>query len=699
MGWLSALALIFGVFAAAHRAPAGGETGQPRPAPGQPRPGALARFLKLSPAERFRLIEKAGMRGVTTQKVSRGVLRLEIVERGTLEAARSSDLICTVKTRTRGSTVASTIRWVIDDGTVVKKGEKLIELDDSGLRDELQSQALELERAVADHAKAVDDLKLVRMDTETDIRLAEIAIRLVELRAKRANVDDPDQKEQSQLEVEQARLGLKRTKALARVKEAAAQAEVRMHASRVALQKARKNELEAELARCVLRAPQDGMVVYYVPEQVRGGGGTQQSIVAQGEPVREGQKMLQIPDLSRMQVKVRVHEALVSHLHDEGPGDRDRWQRAQIRVDAFPNGVLTGHVKTVDTVASQQDWFSSDVKLYKTVVAIDTPAEGLKPGMSAEVRIVAQQTPGPALQVPVQSVVAAGQKRFCLVVTDKEVQEREVVTGLSNDLAVEIRSGLKEGERVLLSPRGLARRLGPWMDNQGKRPSAQGQARRASAIVVRSVKPADAPRARSWIETYGLSHRDYERIAALPAVRQAVPVRSFPQEARHLARVSSAQVVATTPEYADVTGLSVAEGRFLTEEDGRHFRNVVVLGAAVADKLFPGEEPVGATLVLGKTGYAVVGVLSDQDEATGGLAAWEANRGIYLPLRTCQVRFGERVVIVRGGRRSAEAVALHAILVSVRAPGDMAGAAEDIREILEQGHTLKDWAVEAPSGV
>ena len=59
----------------------------------------------------------------------------------------------------------------------------------------------------------------------------------------------------------------------------------------------KKQEIEGEIAKCTILSPQDGLVVYYVPEQVRGGGGTQQSIVAQGEPVREGQKMMQIPDL------------------------------------------------------------------------------------------------------------------------------------------------------------------------------------------------------------------------------------------------------------------------------------------------------------------------------------------------------------------------------------------------------------------
>src|SRR5262249_40063089 len=133
---------------------------------------------------------------------------------------------------------------------------------------------------------------------------------------------------------------------------------------------AKKREIEAEIAKCFIVAPQDGLVVYYVPEQSRSGGGSQQSIVAQGEPVREGQKLMQIPDLSHMLVNVKVPEALVSHLRSEDdPNDKSSWQIAQIRVDAYASRVLTGHVKTVDTVASQADWYSSDVKIYKTFVS------------------------------------------------------------------------------------------------------------------------------------------------------------------------------------------------------------------------------------------------------------------------------------------------------------------------------------------
>jgi RND family efflux transporter MFP subunit len=664
-------------------------------------PQLLERFARLSPAERLRLLEKVSGGEVATQKVARDTLTLEIIARGSLEAARASDVVCLVKAHPNKPGFTPTVKWVIDEGSPVKKGDKVVAIDDSALQQELKERTLDLEKARAAYAKSQENLKRVQAENEIDVRLMEIALRLAELAQQSDKGQGRTATEALRLKMEQARLGLERSRVQARAKEAEAQSDVRAKAAAVAFEESRQREIEAQLAQCVLRAPRDGIVLYYVPEPTRLGSRTS-SIVAPGEPVREGQKLLQIPDLSQMQVHVRVPEALVAHLRNEIIADARGPQAARIQVDAFPERPLAGHVQTVDTVASHQDWFASDVKVFKTIVAIDTPVAGLKPGMSAEIRIKAQFTPGPVLQVPAASVLAVGKQRLCFLVTDKDIQEREVLTGVSSDQVIEIRSGLKQGDRILSAPRTLLRRVAPLL-NQGRGPAAGPEALRRpmpGALVVRSIQPREERNPqRAWVAAYGLTYRDLDRIAALPAVAQAVPVRSFPHEARRLARVVNAQVIATTPEYADVQGLALAEGRFLSASDNRFLRNVAVLAPAVADQLFGGQEPLGATVVVGSSPFVVVGVLRERDAAPDGQAAASPSPGgIYIPLRTCQARFGERIILRRGGRRIGEAVALHAILVTVRDRQDQFGAAEDIRELLEETHPTMDWAVETPPG-
>ena len=111
--------------------------------------------------------------------------------------------------------------------------------------------------------------------------------------------------------------------ALARVKLQAVAKEVQAESDRLAkksvyLQEQDKYEdIEEQIRKCIIPSPQDGMVVYFVSDQSRYGSGSSQSIIAQGEPVKEGQKLMRIPDLRRMLVNTKVHEALVSRIKGE----------------------------------------------------------------------------------------------------------------------------------------------------------------------------------------------------------------------------------------------------------------------------------------------------------------------------------------------------------------------------------------------
>jgi hypothetical protein len=159
---------------------------------------------------------------------------------------------------------------------------------------------------------------------------------------------------------------------------------------------------------------------------------------------------MQIPDLTHMLVNTKVHEALVSHVHAGQP--------AVIRADSFPDHRLRGHVDTISNTSSQLDFWSADVKVYITKVAIDEPLEGLKPGMSAEVTITIGDVLEHVLTVPIQAIIGSaelGKTRKCFVMTSEGPVERDVVIGMSNDKMVEIRDGLKEGEEVVLNPKVL----------------------------------------------------------------------------------------------------------------------------------------------------------------------------------------------------------------------------------------------------
>ena len=103
-------------------------------------------------------------------------MQLTVVERGTLESADNREVTCRVKAGTK--TTALNIKWVIDDGAEVKAGERLMEIDDSALQDQLKAEKIVVDQARAAWIGAEETFKICRSQNESDIATAEIAVEL-----------------------------------------------------------------------------------------------------------------------------------------------------------------------------------------------------------------------------------------------------------------------------------------------------------------------------------------------------------------------------------------------------------------------------------------------------------------------------------------------------------------------------------------
>jgi HlyD family secretion protein len=216
------------------------------------------------------------------------------------------------------------------------------------------------------------------------------------------------------------------------------QAKAALNAANRSLKKEeeRLNRYTEELKNCKIYAPADGMVAYAVADSHR----FWLEEIRPGAPVRNRQHILSIPNLKKMQVKTAVHESVLDQI-SEG-------QQAIIRIEAFPDRHFQGQVKTVAVLADQQ---STETKVYDTIVTIDGEVEQLKPGMTAVVDIHVNRVED-ALSVPVQAIVQVGKESWCYVDSAGQVERRKVTLGLTNHKFVEVRSGLAEGDRVILNP-------------------------------------------------------------------------------------------------------------------------------------------------------------------------------------------------------------------------------------------------------
>ena len=86
-----------------------------------------------------------------------------------------------------------------------------------------------------------------------------------------------------------------------------------------------------------------------------------------------------------------------------------------------------------------------------------------------------------------------------------------------------------------------------------------------------------------------------------------------------------------TPNDFAISNASMAEGRFFTDIDNWHRRDVAVLGSDVVQRLFPNQDPVGKTIDIDGHNFLVVGTLGKRKEFfidTGN------NRVVYIPYNT-----------------------------------------------------------------
>jgi RND family efflux transporter MFP subunit len=157
--------------------------------------------------------------------------------------------------------------------------------------------------------------------------------------------------------------------------------------------------------------------------------------------------VIAIADLSSFHIDIPVDELDVAQIK---PG-----QTVKIALDALPGQDLTGTVTTIDPLATQTDKGTNTYTVMVTITATD-PA--VRPGMTAAAQIVTQHKEGIVL-VPRRAVQSENGQSFVLIAKEGPVDrttqtpandKRPVTIGLSNSESVEITSGLKPGDKVLV---------------------------------------------------------------------------------------------------------------------------------------------------------------------------------------------------------------------------------------------------------
>lgn len=255
----------------------------------------------------------------------------------------------------------------------------------------------------------------------------------------------PKDAEQKLSDYENAVMGFQRQLIDNIAEEAQQRARFRSAERKFNLERVKLSDVNNQISAATIRAERPGLVVYGASDQNSSRWRrSNEEAIQEGATVRERQAILTIPDMREMAVKVNIHESAVQRV---AVG-----QSVNVTIDAFPDARLTGVVTKVAVVAdSANSFMNPDLKVYPTTIKIDGEYDWLRPGMSAEVEILVDRLRD-VVYVPLQAVSYFDDKRVVYISRGGEPQMREVEVGTFSESFIEIRSGLRAGEEVLLLP-------------------------------------------------------------------------------------------------------------------------------------------------------------------------------------------------------------------------------------------------------
>ncbi len=469
---------------------------------------------------------------MATFVAKRGPLTISVLEAGAIKAKEQEIIRNEVEGRT-------TIISIIPEGTRVKVGDLLVELDASSMDDERIDQEIKVKNAEAAFVNAEKALEIAKNQAKSDIELAELTLKFakqdLDIYLEKQYPNDATAADNKVKEAQEVLTRAIQTRDWSETlfKEKYL-SETELLADRLAVTKGEnsltvaKNDMEllqdytkrrkvdqyvsdvnqAEMALERTRSKADANVIQAEAELS----------AKEQEFKRQTDKLKKLMDQIKKATVYSPAEGMVVYATSSrgGFGRQDRqpladgvevWERQEliyipkssssvaevdvheasldkvraglpaiVTVDALPGKKFVGTVSRIAPLPNAQSmWMNPDLKVYTTNIDLESPDPALRNGMSCKADIIVEKYKD-VVYIPVQCVLRVGGLPTVHVVNNGQVERCKVEIGLDDDINIAILSGLNEGDVVLLAPPLDAASLTP-----GERIPGGGDANDATA--------------------------------------------------------------------------------------------------------------------------------------------------------------------------------------------------------------------------
>jgi HlyD family secretion protein len=321
---------------------------------------------------------------------------------------------------------------LVAEGKQVKSGETLITFDAQRIRDDLQRFQNELDQANKELEKTRTQIDLERQELLTRLAAAENNYEKLKLKqARDPQFEAPNKVEEDRLAFEQARREVEALKERLDWHKKSSEATYQIIASKKTRAENKVDQIKKGMENFQAKADRDGVVIYKSKWN-----GDKYRV---GENVWMGQSILEIPDLNTIIAEAFVPEVDIGKLKTG--------QRGEVTIDAFPDKIYSGSIKTIGTLVRPKAWDIPN-KILDIQIALDQlDISIMRPAMSVKAKIETSKIES-CLAVPLKAVRTTAEGSMIKVKTDQGWREQRVKLGESNGTEVVIVGGLNAGDRI-----------------------------------------------------------------------------------------------------------------------------------------------------------------------------------------------------------------------------------------------------------
>ncbi len=324
------------------------------------------------------------------------------------------------------------------NGAKVKKGDVLVEFDNTTVKQKLAQDQSALKSAEAEIQQSRAAARLKEEQDLTDVMTAKFEAQKARLDASKQEIVSVIEGEEAKLKLADAEQKVAETEAKLNADRSAAKADIASKKQKQDQAAFQVQQDEHSLASLALHAPLDGVFALQNHWQPQGG----PTPFKPGDRAWPGAAIAELPDPSTLKISARIEEA--------ERGQLKLGQTGSVRIEAVPDGSFEGRIETISPTASLDFNAGWPVPRNFTVeVALANSDARLAPGMGAVVRVAVDRV-ADGIVIPSAALFRKAGRTVAYVRCGSKFEETPVeVLRRSGDEAL-IAKGLQPGEQLAL---------------------------------------------------------------------------------------------------------------------------------------------------------------------------------------------------------------------------------------------------------